>query len=230
MYNYPFEQPPFDIGLNSLTVTDRVYKWIKDAIINGALTPGERIVQEQLTQQLRVSRTPVRDALQRLSTEGLVVIKPFYGAMVFELSDKDLSEIYELRILLEQFAAQKEINKITEAELNELEELNSLIEQNKDNVQKCMFYDREFHYSMCSVGQSNFIIEVLTSMWNRCDPYKSFYYTIEGNIDRTIAEHAEMIRCFREKDIDGLKKAIDHHLSDVVRAVSSRLKKADETA
>jgi len=218
---------PFDIALNSTTVSDRVYKWIKDAIISGVLAPGERIIQEQLTQQLCVSRTPVRDALQRLSTEGLVVIKPFYGAMVFELSYKDLKEIYELRILVEQYAARKAINEITEAELNELEELNALIEQHKDNVQECMIYDRDFHYSICSVGQSNFITEVLTGMWNKCDPYKSFYYTIDGNIERTIAEHAQMIRCLRTKDEEGLVNAIDHHLHDVVHNVSSHLKKAE---
>ncbi len=227
MNNFSPEQPSFDIALNSTTVSDRVYKWIKDAIISGVLAPGERIIQEQLTQQLCVSRTPVRDALQRLSTEGLVVMKPFYGAMVFELSYKDLSEIYELRILLEQFAARKAIKEISESELSGLEELNALIEQNKGNVQTCMSYDREFHSSLCSVGQSNFIIEVLTSMWNKCDPYKSFYYTINGNIDRTIAEHAEILRCLQAKDEDGLTKAIDHHLRDVVHTVSSRLKKSE---
>ncbi len=68
------------------TVSDKVYRHLKDAIIRGDLRRGQRIVQEQLTEELQVSRTPIRDALQRLSAEGLVVSKPFHGAVVFELS------------------------------------------------------------------------------------------------------------------------------------------------
>ena len=69
------------------TVSDSVYDWIKEAIIQGEFQPGEHLAQERITERLGVSRTPVRDAMKRLEEEGLVVVKPHCGAVVFDISE-----------------------------------------------------------------------------------------------------------------------------------------------
>src|SRR5258708_11137368 len=74
---------------------------LRDAILSGELRPGERLLQEQLADQLRVSRIPLRDALRRLEAEGLVRIGPRRGAEVASLTPPDVLEIYEVRIALE---------------------------------------------------------------------------------------------------------------------------------
>ena len=212
--------PPSNSPIDTCTVSDKVYLWIKNAIINGEFQPGERIIQETLTQQLQVSRTPVRDALQRLNTEGLVVIKPFHGAEVFELSSESLHEVYEIRTLLENYAAQKAMRLITQEELQKLEQINSQLEKCKSDMQACMAYDREFHCAICEAGRSEYIMDILKGAWDKSDPYKSIYFTLPGNSERSIIEHQEMIRCLRNKDGDSLTKAVDHHLRDVVNMIS----------
>ena len=87
------------------TVSDSVYLWVKNAIIQGEFKPGEHIAQERLTKTLGVSRTPVRDAIKRLEAEGLLITKPHCGAVVFQLSKERLTEIYDIRILMEQYCA-----------------------------------------------------------------------------------------------------------------------------
>ena len=80
------------------TVSDSVYLWIKNAIIQGDFKPGEHIAQESLTKKLGVSRTPVRDAIKRLEAEGLLITRPHCGAVVFQLDRNCLHEIYDIRI------------------------------------------------------------------------------------------------------------------------------------
>ena len=209
----------------SQTVSDKVYQWIKNAIINGDFKPGERIVQDDLTKYLRVSRTPVRDALQRLSTEKLVVITPFHGAEVFALSKKSLDEIYEVRILLESFAAQNACEYITFDEVAELERINNQIAENKFSHQQYMQLDREFHHLLCRTAKSDYIMEILTAAWDKSDPYKSIYFTLPASADHTIAEHAEIIDSIRSRDKAALERSIRLHLTDVVDTIS-RLSKA----
>lgn len=210
----------FNIPIDSKTVSDRVYLLIKNAIIDGQIKPGERIVQENLTQQLNVSRTPVRDALQRLNTEGLVVITPFHGAVVFELSKKSLSELYEIRAVLEDFATQKAIDRINQADLDTLKKWNDLFKANKDNVQKCMQYDRLFHSDLCKAAHISYINDILQGIWNKCDPYKSIYYSHPSTIERTLFEHDQIIKALSSKDKILLTNAIHDHLGDVVETIS----------
>ena len=72
--------------------------------------PGEHIAQERLTKTLGVSRTPVRDAIKRLEAEGLLITKPHCGAVVFQLSKERLTEIYDIRILMEQYCAARTVS------------------------------------------------------------------------------------------------------------------------
>ncbi|MBE6906752.1 MAG: GntR family transcriptional regulator [Ruminococcaceae bacterium] len=206
--------------IDSQTVSDKVYLSIKNAIINGKFKPGERIIQEDLTKQMNVSRTPVRDALQRLNSEGLVVITPFHGAMVFELSKKSLSEIYEIRAVLEDLAAQKAIERITDTEIEQLQHWNTLLQTNQADLQKCMFYDRSFHRDLCAMAHAQNIIDILQGIWDKCDPYKSIYYAQHANMERTLFEHDQIIKAFKIKDKKLLSTAIHDHLDDVVDMIS----------
>ncbi len=210
----------FNTPIDSKTVSDRVYLLIKNAIIDGQMKPGERIVQENLTKQLNVSRTPVRDALQRLNSEGLVVITPFHGAEVFELSKKSLTDLYEIRAVLEDFATQKAIDRINETEIEALKNWNNLFKTNKDNVQKCMQYDRSFHSDLCGAAHISYITEILQGIWNKCDPYKSIYYNQPSTIERSLFEHDLILKALATKDRKLLTKSIYEHLSDVVETIS----------
>src|SRR5579864_9777932 len=90
---------------------------IREAIIDGRLPPGQRLKEEELAQELGISRTPVREALLILQAEGLVTAVPNRGAVVRTYTESDLVDMYELRALLESFAAHQAAKRITEAQL-----------------------------------------------------------------------------------------------------------------
>ena len=204
-----------------MTVSEQVYNKIKTAILNGELTPGERIIQEDLTEQLNVSRTPVREALQRLKSEGLVTIKPFYGAMVFQVSIKELSEIYDIRISIERYAIQKSFPLLTDDDIQELDNLNYSIRQEMPDHFGLMDYDRQFHYLLCHKGVCEYVNQLLNGLWNQCDPYKSLYISNPINAQTMISEHEAIVKCLKKHDIRGVDRAVTRHLEDVVDKISA---------
>lgn len=207
--------------VNSQTVSEQVYNRIKAAILSGEFAPGERIVQENITQQLNVSRTPVREALQRLSSEGLVTLRPFYGAQVFNLSIENLREIYDIRVLIETYAAHKSCSLLQDSDIDELEAMNNLIRDKKNSIQDCMAYDRSFHQAICCASLSDYIIQLLEGIWDKCDPYKSLYFSSHENLEHMIIEHEQVISSLRKRDENAVAAAIKRHLEDVVDKIST---------
>jgi DNA-binding GntR family transcriptional regulator len=107
----------------SSSLKDRAYAFIREKIVTGAIPPGERISDLEISKEMGVSRTPVREALARLETQGLVEQEPGFGPKVRRLSREELVESFELREILECGAAAIAAQRITDLELRELEEL-----------------------------------------------------------------------------------------------------------
>lgn len=102
------------------TLSDRVYKRIKEDILSNRLSPGEPLTEEKLCETFRISRTPVRDALKRLSHEGLLRIVPNKGFFVRVLSAEDIKEIFEVRETLEAFAVGRAAKRLSSEEVAKL--------------------------------------------------------------------------------------------------------------
>lgn len=198
------------------TVSESVYLWIKNAIIQGDFKPGEHIAQETLTKKLGVSRTPVRDAIKRLETEGLLITKPHCGAVVFKLSKERLTEIYEIRILMEQYCAARTCMLASKDEINSVEEINLQMLNFSNTSKEFMKLDRQFHSLICTLSGCDDTVEILEGLWNKCDSFKSIYYSLEGRINDTLAEHSRIVQGLKNRDIAMTKQAISDHLKDVV--------------
>ena len=100
-----------------LPLRDVVFKTLRQAILKGELAPGERLLEVQLADKLGVSRTPVREAIHKLSQEGLVVLIPRKGAEVASISEKSLRDVLEVRLALETLAVRLACERITEENL-----------------------------------------------------------------------------------------------------------------
>ena len=208
-------------AINADTVCDKVYERIKAMILNGEYPPGSRLVQENITAQFQVSRTPVREALQRLSTEGLVIIKPYYGAEVFNLSLDELHEIYDIRICIERYAAEKSCPTLDRKDIEELECINQNARDNINNLSISLQSDRDFHRTICTKAISETTISILEGLWNKCDPYRSLYLTSKDNVLHTINEHDNIISSLKKSDYNAVGQLIQAHLQDVVEKISN---------
>ena len=203
------------------TVSESVYLWIKNAIIQGDFKPGEHIAQETLTKKLGVSRPPVRDAIKRLEAEGLLITKPHCGAVVFQLSRENLNEIYEVRILMEQYCATRTCMKASDEEINAIEAINLRMLSFSNTSKEFMQLDRQFHSLLCTLSGCTNTVEILEGLWNKCDSFKSIYYSLEGRVNDTLSEHTRIVQGLRKRDIAATKEAISAHLKDVVNSVGA---------
>ena len=103
-----------------LPLRDVVFNTLRKAILKGELKPGERLMEIALAERLGVSRTPVREAMRKLELEGLVVMIPRRGAQVANITEKDLNDVLEVRIALENLSIENACARMTEEQLAEL--------------------------------------------------------------------------------------------------------------
>ena len=209
------------------TVSDSVYIWIKDAIINGNFKPGEHIPQESLTELLGVSRTPVRDAIRRLEAEGLLVSKPHCGAVVFQATESALKEIYEVRILLEQYCAENTCSRASEEDIRRIEKVYSEMKKVASSSREFMEGDRRFHYEICAASGCSNSIEILEGLWSKCETFKSIYYSLPGKAENTLKEHKAILEAVKARKPEAVRKAIASHLQDVLTCNYELLSKED---
>jgi DNA-binding GntR family transcriptional regulator len=146
--------------------SDRVYLRLKEAITSTALRPGASLVEAEVARQLGVSTTPVREALQRLGQDGLVVLSRFRGATVAEITAMDVREIFELRVAFEPMAAEQAVPVLIETDF---EEMHNAIARaasaiNRENWQELSHWNRTFHGALirrCQNGRLRRVLETL---------------------------------------------------------------------
>jgi len=124
-----------------------IYGIIRDRILHLKIRPGEPLNEKKLAKELQVSRTPIREALHRLSSEGLVTITPNLGARVSEINLRDFRELIESRIILERGAAQLVARNVTEEDIRAMMQLHDTIQSEKtEDLDRLTDFDSEFHF------------------------------------------------------------------------------------
>ena len=128
----------------------RVFHIIRESILSGKYAPNEELKEKTIGEELGVSRTPVREALRQLELEGLVSIIPNKGAYVVGISQKDMQDIYEIRCRLEGLCARWAATNITNAQLDELEEVvfRAQFHAQKGNAKQLVELDNQFHETL----------------------------------------------------------------------------------
>jgi DNA-binding GntR family transcriptional regulator len=150
---------------NNGSLKDRTVELLTDAILSGRLKPGERLNESQLARDLHVSRAPVREALQQLQEQSLIVNIPRRGMFVVTLDDEDIQKINSLRVVLEAEALRLAQRNLTTPREKKLEQLLQAIEKMEPTLAKLsMRVDFEFHRTIWSYSGNEYLEKVLTSL------------------------------------------------------------------
>jgi DNA-binding GntR family transcriptional regulator len=184
------------------TAGGRAYDFIRSSIIDGTFPPGRRLKEEELTQLCGLSRTPVREALRRLASEGLVVTTPNAGAQVISISDEELKEIYELRAMVEGYAAEHAARNITPEAVARLRALAANMERACQGHQDDDFLpsNAEFHRIILDAaqsprlqGMSAFVIEAPLAV-------RTLRRYSPEDLVRSMRHHRELIEALEARD------------------------------
>jgi DNA-binding GntR family transcriptional regulator len=192
-----------------------VYEQLRSTIVSGELTQDSQIVQERVAEELGVSRTPVREALNRLSHEGLVGWIAGVGYVVNSLDDHDIAEIEQVRSALEPLAVKLALGNYT---ADHLSRASALIDQMADadptDVDAHFELNRSFHLAMTEPCGNSLLTTMLDELWNQPINRRitGAYVRGVGNVERMITEHRRIVAAAADNDPTSLLALVADHL------------------
>ena len=211
------------MSTQGLTAQEVVLQELRSALAAGVLMPGQQLVQEELAEELGVSRVPIRESLKILEGEGQVTYHPNRGYFVTELSAADLSELYLIREILESEALARAVAEVSDADLKDIEEI--LGEVNTaaaaGDINALARANRAFHLSIIELSGMNRLSRLIRQLWDATDIYRTVYFRDESNRERIFTEHQEIFRALQARDAQALIKAQNHHREQAVQVLHS---------
>ena len=193
-----------------------VYETLREAIRNGSLTPGERLMEIQLAEELGVSRTPVREAIRKLELERFVVMLPRRGTYVANLSLKDINEVFEIRAALDGLAAGLAAERITEEELEQMErllvEIADCIEQH--NNQKIVEADEAFHDTLYRASRNERLVGIICNLREQFTRFRSVSINYPGRLQNTLEEHRQLVEAIAQRNPEAAQQKAREHIEN----------------
>ncbi len=203
-----------DTGQHSSSLHSRVYNQIRNDILNGVYEPGESLVETKLSEELGVSRTPVREALRQLELEGLVQSVPNKGVTVRGISQQDIEDIYTIRMMIEGLAARWAAEKITPEEMEELKEAVELEEfyTAKCNYGSLLQFDTRFHDIIFKASKSKPLMHTLSTFHSYVQKARKVSMSSPERAAAALEEHKAIMQAIIDRDADRAEKLMTEHV------------------
>jgi len=205
------------------TRSDDVYERLREAILTGRARPNERLIEAELADRLQVSRTPIRESLQRLAAEGLVVSRR-RGWVVLEHTSVEIREIYEARAALEGYCARLAAQRATDAQLKEIASLHHPKRNLKSSRQHLVEINDGFHDAILAAAQN----ERLADMIRR---NRTYYFTFriaqlysDEEADASIAGHQAIARALLQRDANRAEREMRAHIDLALAVILAKLR------
>ncbi|MFS8478956.1 MAG: GntR family transcriptional regulator [Micromonosporaceae bacterium] len=196
------------------TASDRAAEVLREWILHGKVTPGERLGEVELAEQLGVSRTPVREALRRLAAEGLVEITTNKGARVVDHPRQDLENIFLIRAHVEGLAARAAAERATAADIERLERIATELKAHAEAGELAEVYrlNLEYHSTLYGLAASAVVSGTVATLIHASVQYRTLHSFDEAALRRSAAHHLEIVAALRARDPDWAEAVMRAHL------------------
>ncbi len=216
-FGTPANQPP-------ALLADRAYEELRDRLVTLEIRPGEPIDEDQLGRELRMGRTPIREAIKRLALENLVTVFPRRGTFAAEINIQDLAQIADVRQVLEAHAAGLAAARLTDGGRTELAELIAELRQSQgsEDMQALMALDTRVHRFVYRACDNPFLEETLTRYFNLS--LRIWYLVIDRlpHLFQRVYEHEALLEAIAAGDGDQARAIVSGHVTtfeDEIRSV-----------
>jgi DNA-binding GntR family transcriptional regulator len=203
---------------SSMTLAERVYVTIKEAILELRLKPGTPLVEDDLARQLGTSKTPVRDALMALERDGLVEKIPYKGTHVADVTLRDAREIFELRAVLEGLAARQATLVIKRQEVAEAERLLDLADAAlaRGDLNAASDYGNQFHRLLHERADNRRLMPILEGLEEQFARIRRMSASVSGRLQKSADEHRGVLAALHTGDPAQVEHAMRHHMESVI--------------
>lgn len=199
---------------NSFSLTDEIADVVRERILKGEYEIGEKIKENQIATELKVSRTPIREAFKLLENEGLIDYIPNRGCFAKGFTKQDVDDIYAVREALEELAVRWSVARITEPELVALEEQVDLMEfyTKKKDKKKVLELNTSFHEVIYASARSRFLAQVLRSYKEYIEKTRKSIFYEQSYLEGILSEHRAIFEAIKDRDEERAVEAISKHL------------------
>jgi DNA-binding GntR family transcriptional regulator len=202
------------VALDGRTLWQRVYDHLREEILSGSLTPGAELSEVALAESLGVSRGPIREAIGRLASEGLVTVRPRRGAVVSSLSTEEFIELYQVREALELLAVKLAVPRLRPDDITVLQALIDEMSARAERNQVVAFFEANsaFHLRLVEASGNAKLLELYEQLLAQLGRYRLRSLTLRGNLERSVAEHAAILRAVKRGDADRAAHLMSEHI------------------
>ena len=206
--------------INHPNLSDEAYSILAKRIIGREFSAGVRLVETKLARDLGISRTPIREALNRLVQDGLIDLVPRKGAQVIQLKAKDVEEIYELRKVLEGFATEKATLLIKEKDLHQIKEL---MEKGESSSEKKLEYylnsDLKLHNLIINHCGNSRLIKILRNLQNFIHSFRILDAQYGQRIKQAHEDHKAILKALSKKDARAARVLMEQHTENAKKNI-----------
>lgn len=198
----------------AISYKEKVYDELKSLILSNQIKPGELLNERSLAEKLGISRTPLREAIQVLESEGWLKTEPWKGVYVSEITKHDIAEVMQLRMVLEPLVVELIIKDINEEQICEIERL---FKKQKDyysqeNGVEFIRTDKEFHMYLAQLTGNQRLIQILANLSDMVTRLGMRAIARYNRYKETLWEHQNIIRSLKDKDVNSARQAMIYHV------------------
>ena len=184
------------------TLREKILENIRDSILKGTLKAGERVSEPDLAERYGISRTPIREAFRQLESEGYLTVVPRKGAVVTALSERDVSEFYAIKSILEGYAASLAAENLTDKDIERLITINERLAKlaAAGDVKSFFRVHNSFHELFIKSAGNKKLLELIQQMLKKFDRLRIASLSLPGRMEISVQEHEKIIEAFKARN------------------------------
>ena len=201
------------------SLREQVYERLRAAILSGELAPGAPVIEAEIAAKLGASRTPVREALRRLETEGMLEPRGARGSVVRELKRDEVECIFEIREALETLAARRASRRMNDLDLTEFARIVERMQKSVDDPSEMERLDTRFHDRILALAEGQRLKRMLGDLRADILPWRYIALATVARRRATVEEHVAILEALRDKDERAIVATMAHHITNTKLAV-----------
>lgn len=212
-------EPARNETIQRVSMVDNVTERLRHALLSGEIAPGDRIKVAELEKRFGVSHIPIREAVRRLETEGLIVALPQRAAVAAGVDLDDLGGLYDLRRIIECEVVRRSVEAMTPGQVETVRTALTTLEAVADDHASPRFWElhRDFHWALLEPGASAWIKRVLDQIWLASQRYVRLF--VSKTVHDAMRDHRELLACCEDGDAARAADLLRHHLDRTELAV-----------
>jgi DNA-binding GntR family transcriptional regulator len=209
----PYNAKSVKLRVNFSSKNELVLDGLRSAIIRGQIRPGERIVIDELAEQMGVSQIPIREALRQLEADGFVTFKPYVGATVTEISTGLITEVFAMLESMEIVCSRVACQQMTEAELNTMESMIREMDTSVNQPDKWSQDNKALHLFVADCANMTLVRKMMQKVLDHWDRVRLYYLqdVFAHRIKIAQEEHKQILEAFRSHDPDQVERIVREH-------------------